>query len=166
MRELSEGEKEKLAGMKIEQAYYEALELPPRLMSNSNTKMLEVKESIACILKLVEEAIDLGAIEFREAKIKERRRKEIEEHRRKLEARMSKHYEGTVESLKAMHVDELELTVRAMNCLKDMHITSVYELVQHTASQLAGSRYMAKKSLCEIEDKLADKGLMLKLEEV
>ena len=43
MRELSDGEKEKLAGMKIEQAYYEALELPPRLMSNSNTKMLEVK---------------------------------------------------------------------------------------------------------------------------
>lgn len=166
MRELSDGEKKKLAEMKIEQAYYESQIIPSRLMSTSEANILEVKESIACMLKLVEEAIDLGAIEFREANIKEWRRKQIEEHRRRLEARMIKPYEGTVESLKNMKVDELELTVRAMNCLKDMHITSVYELVQHTASQLAGSRYMAKKSLCEIEGKLADIGLMLKQEEV
>lgn len=162
MRELSDGEKKKLAEMKIEQAYYESQIIPSRLMSTSEANIIEVKESIACMLKLVEEAIDLGAIEFREANIREWRRKQAEEHRRRLEARMIKPYEGTDESLKKMKVDELELTVRTLSYLKDMRISSVYELVQHTAPQLK----IGKKSLSELEEKLADKGLMLKQEEV
>lgn len=166
MRELSDGERERLAALKIDQAVEVIKIVPWHIRQTSENNLLKAKEEIACALKLMDEAIDLGANEFREARIRDMRREEIERHRDKLRHKIVKPYEGSVEELKSMSVDELELTVRAMNCLKDMHITSVYELVQHTASQLAGSRYMAKKSLCEIEDKLADKGLMLKQEEV
>ena len=166
MRELSDGERERLAGLKIDQAVEVIKIVPWHIRQTSENNLLKAKEEIACALKIMDEAIDLGANEFREARIRDMRREEIERHRDKLRHKIVKPYEGTVEELKSMSVDELELTVRAMNCLKDMHITSVYELVQHTASQLAGSRYMAKKSLCEIEGKLADIGLMLKQEEV
>lgn len=166
MRELSDGERERLAGLKIDQAKETIKDIPWMIRQTSENHLLEAKESMACALKLMEEAIDLGAVEFREAKIRDMRLEEIEEHRRELEARMIKPYEGTVESLKNMKVDELELTVRTLGYLKDMHISSVYELVQHTAPQLERKRYIGKKSLRELEEKLADKGLMLKQEEV
>lgn len=166
MRELSDGEREKLAGLKIDQVSKIIERVPWLIRQTSENNLLAAKESIACALKLMEEALDLGAVEFREAKIREMRREEIEAHRRELEGRIIKPYDGTVEDLKNMHIGELELTVRTLNNLKNMHITSVYELVQLTESQLVESRCFGKKSLRELEDKLADKGLMLKQEDV
>lgn len=166
MRELSDGEREKLAGLKIDQAKEAIQEVPWLIRQTAENHLLEAKETIACALKLIEEAIELGAIDFREARIRDMRREEIEAHRRELEGRIIKPYDGTVEDLKNMHIGELELTVRTLNNLKNMHITSVYELVQLTESQLVESRCFGKKSLRELEDKLADKGLMLKQEDV
>lgn len=166
MRELSDGEREKLAGLKIDQVSKIIESVPWLIRQTSENNLLAVKESIACALKLMEEALDLGAVEFREAKIREMRREEIERHRRKLEGKMIKPYEGTVESLKNMHVDDLELTVRTSNVLRNMNIKSVYELIQYTASQLYKSRNIGKKSIEELECKLAEIGLMLKQEDV
>lgn len=166
MRDLSDGEREKLADLKIVQAGKTIEHTLWLIEQTGENNLLEAKEGIACALKLMEEALDLGAMEFREAKIRERRREEIERHRRKLEGKVIKPYEGTVESLKNMHVDELELTVRTSNVLKNMAIKSVWELIQYTAPQLAKSRNIGKKSIEELEDKLADIGLMLKQEEV
>lgn len=166
MRELSDGEREKLAEMKIGQVSTILHGVYLKVEMKRENNLIEVKERIACALKLIEEAIELGAIDFREARIRDMRREEIEAHRREVEGRIIKPYDGTVEDLKNMHIGELKLTVRTLNNLKNMHITSVYELVQLTESQLMESRCFGKKSLRELEDKLADKGLMLKQEEV
>lgn len=166
MRELSDGEREKLVGIKIDQSKNALAKAILEIRKTSENRLADAKDYVACALKLLEEAIELGAIEFREAKLRALQREELEEHRRKLERKIIKSYDGTMEDLKNMHVAELELTVRTLNNLKNMHITSVYELVQFTASQLAKSRCFSKISLRELEDKLAYKGLMLKQEEV
>ena len=166
MRELSSSEKEKLSGLKIDQSKDALSKAIWDIRKTSENRLADAKDHVTCALKLLEEAIELGAIEFREAKIKNMRRMETEEHRRELEGRIIKPYDGTIEDLKNMHVAELELTVRTLNNLKNMRIISVYELVQLTESQLVKSRCFGKKSLRELKDKLADKGLMLKQEEV
>lgn len=166
MRELSDGEREKLAEMKIDQVSTILHSVYLKVEVKRENNLIEVKERIACALKLMEEALELGAAEFREAKIRERRREEIEKHRRELEVKMIKPYEGNVEDLKNMHVEELGLTVRTSNVLRNMNIKSVYELIQYTASRLYKSRNMGKKSIEELERKLAEIGLMLKQEEV
>lgn len=166
MRELSSSEKEKLSGLKIDQSKDVLSKAIWDIRKTSENRLADAKDHVACALKLLEEAIELGAIEFREAKIKNMWRMETEEHRRELEGRIIKPYDGTIEDLKNMHVAELELTVRTLNNLKNMRIISVYELVQLTESQLVKSRCFGKKSLRELKDKLADKGLMLKQEEL
>lgn len=166
MRELSNSEKEKLSGLKIDQSKDILSKAIMEIRKTQEDRLADAKDHVACALKLLEEAIDLGAIEFREAKLRALQREELEEHRRKLERKIIKPYDGTMEDLKNMHVAELELTVRTLNNLKNMNITSVYELVQFTASQLVKSRCFGKISLRELEDKLAYKGLMLKQEEV
>ena len=166
MRELSDGERERLAGMKIDQAVEVIKIVPWHIRQTSENNLLKAKEEIACALKLMDEAIDLGANEFREARIRDMRREEIERHRDKLRHKIVKPYGGTVEELKSMSVDELELTVRASNCLKNRNIKTVYELTQYTLAELAKARNIGKKSLDEIESKLAEVGLMLKQEEV
>ena len=166
MRELSDGERERLAGLKIDQAVEIIKIVPWHIRQTSENNLLKAKEEIACALKLMDEAIDLGANEFREARIRDMRREEIERHRDKLRHKIVKPYEGTVEELKSMSVDELELTVRASNCLKKRNINTVYELTQYTLAELAKARNIGKKNLDEIESKLAEIGLMLKQEEV
>lgn len=166
MRELSNSEKEKLSGLKIDQSKDVLSKAIMEIRKTSENRLADAKDHVACALKLLEEAIELGAIEFREAKLRALQREELEERRRKLERKIIKQYDGTMEDLKNMHVAELELTVRTLNNLKNMRITSVYELVQLTESQLVKSRCFGKISLRELENKLADKGLMLKQEEV
>ena len=166
MRELSDGERERLAALKIDQAVEVIKIVPWHIRQTSENNLLKAKEEIACALKLMDEAIDLGANEFREARIRDMRREEIERQRDKLRHKIVKPYEGTVEELKSMSVDELELTVRASNCLKNRNIKTVYELTQYTLAELAKARNIGKKSLDEIESKLAEIGLMLKQEDV
>jgi len=56
-------------------------------------------------------------------------------------------------------LEELDLSVRAYNCLKAAKINSLGELVQHDTNSLIKFRNFGKKSLLEIEKLVEDKGL-------
>ena len=58
-------------------------------------------------------------------------------------------------------VDDLELTVRSANCLKAEHIYYIGDLVQRTEQSLLKTPNLGKKSLQEIKDVLAQRGLSL-----
>ncbi|EIJ43441.1 DNA-directed RNA polymerase, alpha subunit [Beggiatoa alba B18LD] len=58
-------------------------------------------------------------------------------------------------------VDELELTVRSANCLKAESIYYIGDLIQKTESELLKTPNLGKKSLTEIKDVLASRGLSL-----
>lgn len=58
-------------------------------------------------------------------------------------------------------VDDLELTVRSANCLKTESIHYIGDLVQKTEVELLKTPNLGKKSLTEIKDILASKGLSL-----
>ncbi|MFS1582486.1 MAG: DNA-directed RNA polymerase subunit alpha [Candidatus Arsenophonus phytopathogenicus] len=58
-------------------------------------------------------------------------------------------------------VDDLELTVRSANCLKAEAIHYIGDLVQRTEVELLKTPNLGKKSLTEIKDVLASRGLSL-----
>ncbi|NLY84780.1 MAG: DNA-directed RNA polymerase subunit alpha [Tissierellia bacterium] len=61
-----------------------------------------------------------------------------------------------------MTVEELDLSVRSYNCLKRANINTVEELIQRTPEDMMKVRNLGKKSLEEVERKLAELGLSLK----
>jgi DNA-directed RNA polymerase subunit alpha len=86
---------------------------------------------------------DKNAVEFEEAATKEDDEK----------ARMKK--------LLNMSVNEIELSVRAANCLNNANITTVGQLAMKSEQEMLKYRNFGKKSLNEIKDKLAALGLTL-----
>ncbi len=60
-----------------------------------------------------------------------------------------------------MSVNEIELSVRAANCLNNANITSVGQLAQKSEAEMLKYRNFGKKSLNEIKDKLTQLGLSL-----
>ena len=58
-------------------------------------------------------------------------------------------------------VEELELSVRSYNCLKNANIQSIGELVQKTESEMLKTKNFGRKSLNEIKEILAQMGLSL-----
>ncbi|MES9811614.1 MAG: DNA-directed RNA polymerase subunit alpha [Candidatus Thiodiazotropha sp.] len=58
-------------------------------------------------------------------------------------------------------VDDLELTVRSANCLKAENIFLIGDLIQRTEVELLKTPNLGKKSLTEIKDVLARRGLSL-----
>ncbi|HNR50877.1 MAG: DNA-directed RNA polymerase subunit alpha [Bacteriovoracaceae bacterium] len=56
-------------------------------------------------------------------------------------------------------VEELELSVRSANCLKNANMTYIYELVQKSEAELLKTKNFGRKSLEEIKEKLAKMGL-------
>jgi len=60
-----------------------------------------------------------------------------------------------------MTIQELDLSVRANNCLESAKITTVRDLVRKTDSDLLKVRSFGKTSLREVKRKLADLGLSL-----
>src|SRR5690554_6804074 len=58
-------------------------------------------------------------------------------------------------------VDDLELTVRSANCLKAENIYYIGDLIQRTEVELLKTPNLGKKSLNEIKDVLAARGLSL-----
>jgi len=60
-----------------------------------------------------------------------------------------------------MSVNEIELSVRAANCLNNANITTVGQLAQKTEAEMLKYRNFGKKSLNEIKDKLSQLGLSL-----
>jgi len=58
-------------------------------------------------------------------------------------------------------VDELELSVRSHNCLKNANIRTIGELVQKTESEILKTKNFGRKSLNEIKEILQQMGLTL-----
>src|SRR5262245_44160669 len=58
-------------------------------------------------------------------------------------------------------VDELELSVRSYNCLKNANIRTIGELVQKTEAEMLKTKNFGRKSLNEIKEILASMGLSL-----
>ena len=58
-------------------------------------------------------------------------------------------------------VDDLELSVRSVNCLRAEQIYSIGDLIQRTEVELLKTRNFGKKSLVEIKDALASLGLAI-----
>ncbi|NBZ95094.1 MAG: DNA-directed RNA polymerase subunit alpha [Proteobacteria bacterium] len=66
-----------------------------------------------------------------------------------------------LKKLLAMSVNEIELSVRAANCLNNANITSVGQLALKSEAEMLKYRNFGKKSLNEIKDKLVQLGLGL-----
>jgi DNA-directed RNA polymerase subunit alpha len=58
-------------------------------------------------------------------------------------------------------VDELELSVRSSNCLKNARIHTIYQLVQKTDNEMLKTKNFGRKSLNEIKEVLASMDLSL-----
>jgi DNA-directed RNA polymerase subunit alpha len=58
-------------------------------------------------------------------------------------------------------VDELELTVRSANCLKAENIYYIGDLIQRSENELLKTPNLGRKSLNEIKEVLASRGLTL-----
>jgi DNA-directed RNA polymerase subunit alpha len=58
-------------------------------------------------------------------------------------------------------VEELELSVRSSNCLRNANIRSIGDLTRKTEDEITKTRNFGKKSLQEIRDKLQSRGLDL-----
>ena len=69
--------------------------------------------------------------------------------------------EDEVDPILLRPVDDLELTVRSTNCLKAENIYYIGDLVQRTEVELLKTPNLGKKSLTEIKDVLASRGLSL-----
>ena len=61
-------------------------------------------------------------------------------------------------------VDELELSVRSANCLKNDNIVYIGDLVQKTEAEMLRTPNFGRKSLNEIKEVLANMGLHLGME--
>ena len=86
---------------------------------------------------------DKNAVEFEEAEAKQ------DDERAKLKKLLN------------MSVNEIELSVRAANCLNNANITTVGQLAMKTEQEMLKYRNFGKKSLNEIKDKLAALNLTL-----
>ena len=86
---------------------------------------------------------DKDLVEFEESE------KQIDPEREELRKKLS------------ISVNEIELSVRAANCLNNANITTVGELAQKTESEMLKYRNFGKKSLNEIKQKLSELGLAL-----
>ena len=60
--------------------------------------------------------------------------------------------------------DELELSVRSANCLKNDNIVYIGDLVQKTEAEMLRTPNFGRKSLNEIKEVLANMGLHLGME--
>jgi DNA-directed RNA polymerase subunit alpha len=68
---------------------------------------------------------------------------------------------GGVDPILLRPIDDLELTVRSANCLKAESIYYVGDLIQKTEVELLKTPNLGKKSLTEIKEVLAQRGLSL-----
>ena len=65
-------------------------------------------------------------------------------------------------TLKGIPIDELDLTIRASNCLSFERIHTIEQLCSYTQNDLFALQNMGKKTITEIKDALRERGLRLK----
>lgn len=63
-----------------------------------------------------------------------------------------------------LNVNDLELSVRAQNCLNNANIRTIGEMVQKTESEMLKFRNFGQKSLNELKEKLVEMGMHLGME--
>jgi len=73
----------------------------------------------------------------------------------------SGHLDPATEAKLSMSLAELDLSVRASNCLESENINSVRDLVVHTEDQLLEVRNFGETTLNEVREKLQAIGLRL-----
>lgn len=105
------------------------------------------EDAVAYAAKILKDQMDVF-INFEEEEEEEEEHKEVEEK------------EKINESL-LRSVDELELSVRSANCLKNAGIALIGELVQKTEAEMLKTKNFGRKSLNEIKDILTEMGLGL-----
>jgi DNA-directed RNA polymerase subunit alpha len=76
---------------------------------------------------------------------------------RKLDARDMPHFNENL----LRSVDELELSVRSANCLKNADIHKIWQLVSKSESEMLKTKNFGRKSLNEIKEVLSEMGLSL-----
>ena len=69
------------------------------------------------------------------------------------------------EKILEMNIEDLDLSVRSYNCLKRAGINSVEELVQRDEDEMMKVRNLGRKSLEEVQQKLAQLGLSMRTNE-
>jgi DNA-directed RNA polymerase subunit alpha len=99
-----------------------------------------LKDQLSIFINFEEPAEELPSEDDEETK-----KKKLEELREKL----------------TKSVDELELSVRSANCLKNANIQSISELVQKTEQDILQTKNFGRKSLNEIKEVLKGMGLQL-----
>jgi DNA-directed RNA polymerase subunit alpha len=72
--------------------------------------------------------------------------------------------EDAEEGVKALPIEELQLSVRSYNCLKREGVNTVGDLVQKSEPELTDIRNFGQKSIEEVKAKLEDMGLSLREE--
>lgn len=113
---------------------------------------LAPSDAVALASKLIKDHLTIF-IDFEESKDTDE--KEIDKEREKLNENLNR------------SVEELELSVRSYNCLKNAEIRTIRDLVQKTEPEMLKTKNFGRKSLNEIKEILAEMGLSLgmKLEE-
>ena len=86
---------------------------------------------------------------------------EDEEETESVVVEVSDEEKGALYEKLGKSVDEMELSVRSYNCLKNANIRSIGELVQKTESEMLKTKNFGRKSLNEIKEILGGMGLSL-----
>ncbi|MCT4584158.1 MAG: DNA-directed RNA polymerase subunit alpha [Peptostreptococcaceae bacterium] len=89
---------------------------------------------------------------------------DLTEHVSSVEIMVEKE-EDKKEKVLEMTIEELDLSVRSYNCLKRAGINTVEELTEKNEEEMMKVRNLGKKSLEEVEQKIAELGLNLKKED-
>jgi DNA-directed RNA polymerase subunit alpha len=103
-------------------------------------------DAVALASKLIKDHLAIF-INFEETE--ESGEKEIDKEREKLNENLNR------------SVEELELSVRSYNCLKNAEIRTIRDLVQKTEAEMLKTKNFGRKSLSEIKEILAEMGLSL-----
>jgi len=104
------------------------------------------QDAVALGSKLIKDHLAIF-INFEESH--EAEEKEIDKEREKLNENLNR------------SVEELELSVRSYNCLKNAEIRTIRDLVQRSESEMLKTKNFGRKSLNEIKEILAEMGLSL-----
>lgn len=126
--------------------------------------------------KLLKGNNELSKNEYEESKINRKAFDDLEKSIKQLETRTEKvlnyiynsndssnsNSEKGSLSILDKNIEELELSVRTINCLKNCNIMTLKELIEKSADELAKTRRIGKKSMDEIKEFLSKHDLELK----
>lgn len=69
----------------------------------------------------------------------------------------------TIREVMDLKIDDLEFSVRCRNCMKNMQVETLSDLTSHSAEEISKTRNVGKRSIEEINSKLAEIGLAWKM---